>query len=197
MQRRVLCAAVLALAAAVSPAWAQGGGTLAAGIRGGATSSELNGGVVNTDHRWGGTAGAFIAYHNWYTVWGLEANWSQKGGKDTRIDYLEFPLTVGGGISTSQGGFKFRVYTGVGFAVKLSCKSEAPLLNCDDVRSTEWSWPIGIEFGKWTSGGKLVGLDIRYNYGLSDAFTATGNLSVNRTWYFRVILGTRLLQHGG
>jgi hypothetical protein len=195
MNRHVLGTAALVLAAAASPAWGQGGGTLSAGILGGATNSELNGGIVNTDHRWGGTAGAFLAYNNWYSVWGLEANWSQKGGEGTRIDYLEFPLTVGGGISTSQGGLKFRLYTGIGFAAKLSCTSEAQLLNCDDVRSTEWSWPIGIEVGKWTSGGKLIGLDVRYNYGLSDAFTNVGNLSVNRTWYFRLLLGTRLLQH--
>jgi len=195
MSRRIVGIVAAALVAAVGPAGAQGGGTLAAGIKGGATTSELNGGVVNTDSRWGGTAGAFLAYNNWYTVWGLEANWSQKGGKDTRIDYVEFPLTIGGGISTSQGGLSFRVYTGIGFAAKLSCNSEAPLLDCDDVRGTEWSWPIGIEVGKWTSGGKVIGFDVRYNYGLSDAFTTAGNLSVNRTWYFRLVLGTRLLQH--
>lgn len=181
---------LVATALSAAPVHGQGGGTFSAGLAGGGTSSELNGGVVNTDFRWGGTAGAFLAYNNWYTVWALEGNWVQKGGTGTRMSYVEFPLTVGGGISASQGGLLFRLYTGIAFAAKVSCSSDVALIDCDRAKSTEWSWPVGIQFGKWTNGGKLIGVDVRYNLGLSDAFEDL--LPVNRTWYFRAIIGTRL-----
>ena len=74
MHRRALCAVALALCVTAGSAWAQGGGTLTGGIQGGATSSALRGGIVDTEYRWGGTAGAFLAYNNWYTIWALWGN---------------------------------------------------------------------------------------------------------------------------
>ena len=54
----------------------------------------------------------------------------------------------------------------------------------------EWEWPIGVLFGRWSSGQKLYALDLRYSEGISDAFEDVA--ISNRSWQLRFIAGVTL-----
>ncbi len=175
-----------------SPAAAQRGGQKMIGIQGGATTSDLFGGGVNTNSRWGGTAGivtAFRASRN--TVVSLEGNWVQMGGKaaggvdDTRLDYIEVPLLFGGVYPAGNGDIRLRLYSGIAIQFKVSCKSDVG--NCDRTNSPIFAWPLGFMVGRYTESGTFVALDVRYSWGLSDAFN--NSFVYNRSWQFRLILG--------
>ncbi len=174
------------------PASAQRGGDMMIGIQGGATTSDLYGGGVNTNSRWGGTAGIVAGFRSSRnTVIVLEGNWVQMGGKelagagDTRLDYIEVPLLIGGVYPTYNGGVRFRLYTGIAIQFKVGCKSE--LLECERTNSPIWAWPFGLMVGRYTESGTFVALDARYSLGLSDAFT--NSFAYNRSWQFRLVLG--------
>jgi len=184
-------AAFLCLTVA-SPAAAQRGGERMIGIQGGATTSDLFGGGVNTNSRWGGTAGIVMGFRaSRNTVVTLEGNWVQMGGQeagglgDTRLDYIEVPLLVGGVYPTAGGGVRFRLYSGIAIQFKVSCKSD--LFNCDRTNSPIFAWPLGLVIGRYTDSGTFVGLDVRYSWGLSNAFS--DSFVYNRSWQFRLILG--------
>jgi hypothetical protein len=158
-----------------------------AAISGGATVGDLYGGAVNTDSRWGGTAGIAFGIRNWnYQVTSLEVNWVQKGGEGTKLDYIEIPLLVGA-VTRNSMGVGARFYTGIGLAFPIGCSSDAVLLDCDLKKSTEWSWPLGLQFGRWTGPDRFVALDVRYSLALSDAFDTS--IAYNRSWQFRLIIG--------
>jgi len=166
------------------------------GFSAGATTGDLQGGLVDTDARWGFTGGVFGAFrtsHN--TLVGLEVNYVQKGGKDlARLDYIEIPFLVGAVAESDKVNFNF--YTGLGLAFKVGCSlgSDPPptispgvSADCDDAKSTEWAWPIGIGLAVRNANGNLIGLDSRYSIGLSDAFD--GSAARNRSWQFRLYYG--------
>lgn len=182
--RRIGPVALLFALFTVSAARAQGGFVA---VSGGATLGDLYGGAVNTDSRWGGTAGVSLGYQNWnYFVTELGGNWVQKGGGDTRIDYIEIPLLIGG-VARTPSGIGARLYTGIGIAFPISCKSDAQTLACDMKKGTEWAWPIGLQVGRWLGPNRFVALDARYSIGLSDAFDVS--LAANRSWQFRAYVG--------
>jgi hypothetical protein len=157
------------------------------GITGGAASSEIRGGGINTNFKWGGTAGLFVAYRpHWNAVTSLEGYWVQKGGKDADVDYLEFPLTFGGVAPMANGDLRLRGYAGIGVAFRISCSSEITRLDCDRANSTEWTIPFGLMFGRWT-GNRTMAFDVRYSWGLTNVFENVSGQ--NRTWYLRAIIG--------
>jgi len=187
----VLSLAVLLCLVDANPAAAQGSRQLI-GIQGGATTSDLAGGGINTNSRWGGTAGIVTGFRtSRNTVVALEGNWVQMGGKeaggvgDTRLDYIEVPLLFGGVYPTYNGGVRFRLYSGIAIQFKVSCKSD--LANCDRMNSPIWAWPFGLMIGRYTESGTFVALDVRYSLGLSDAFSTS--FAYNRSWQFRLVLG--------
>ena len=101
---RAVLVATLVLAPAV---WAQGPGSKFGAIVGGATLSDFGGDFGgSTGSRWGGTAGLLLGYNAWRTAITLEGDWVQKGGEDTRLDYIEFPLTVGAVAVTGGGAMR-------------------------------------------------------------------------------------------
>ncbi|MEE9247059.1 MAG: outer membrane beta-barrel protein [Gemmatimonadota bacterium] len=162
-----------------------------AGVSGGATSSRLVGGGFSSDARWGGTAGVFVgARTSRNSVINLEGNWLQQGGGDTRLDYIDVPLTVGAVVPSADRMWRFRGYAGIGLAFKVSCSSDTSFLNCGSAKSTVWSLPFGFMFGRVLQGGKVLALDIRYSLGLSDAFT-TSSVD-NRSWQFRALFAIPL-----
>lgn len=186
---RVWGAGAVMLCAVLVPAYAgaQGVAGTYLGVSGGATYSDLYGGAVNTDSRWGGTAGVFLGARTWnYLAVALEGNWEQKGGGDVRLDYIDVPLTVGG-IVMPAGDFRLRAYGGIGVAFKVGCDSGDLDLSCDLAKGTEWNLPFGIMFGRNTGGARFVALDARYVIGLSDAFEAA--LPYSRSWQFRAMIG--------
>ncbi len=163
------------------------GGSTSFGLSGGASSSQLSGGSINTDFRWGVMAGAYASFRpSRNTVTAFEANWVQKGGGDTRLDYIEVPFTVGAAGPLGGSEWAGRLYTGIGIGFKVSCSSDATLLDCDNANSTEWAWPFGLMVSRFGSSGRPVGFDLRYSVGLSDVSAA---FAQNRAWQMRVFLG--------
>ncbi len=175
-----------------SPAVAQ---TTIAAVQGGATLSDFTstGSGFFSNTRWGGTAGLLAGRTFGRNAQvNFEVNWVQKGGGDVRVDYVEVPLTVGGGLVAARG-WNVRGYAGIGVGFKTSCKDSTAGVSldaCTGVKDTEWTVPFGILFGKWTDSGKFFGIDTRFSFGLSDVFD---NLSVkNRSLQLRAIIGTKV-----
>jgi len=161
------------------------------GISAGMTMGDLHDPALDTDSRFGGTAGILTGIRpSRNTVVNLGAHWVQKGGGETRLDYLEIPLTVGGVALIQDGAYRSRFYTGLAMGVKLACNSEPPFLSCDDAARIEWVWPIGLLFSRWSSGDQFFALDIRYTESLSDAFESV--VVSNRSWQLRLITGIQI-----
>ena len=179
----VACALALA---GTRTAAAQGQGQKFGGIIGGATLSDFSNFYNDTDTRWGGTAGLFFGTNQGRTAPVLEVIWVQKGGGDMHIDYIEPALTFGGVVPLGEtGAARMRFYGGVSWAFKISCGGVEDAI-CDQANGDEWSLPAGLQLAK-VSGDKFFGLDVRYNFSLSDAIENTDFM--NRTWYFRVFFG--------
>ena len=118
---RAVFVATLVLASA---AWGQGPGSKFGAIVGGATLSDFGGDFGGSSgSRWGGTAGLLLGVNAWRTAITLESDWVQKGGEDTRLDYIELPLTVGAIAVAGGGAMRARIYSGISFGFKLSCDS--------------------------------------------------------------------------
>jgi len=158
------------------------------GVQAGASLSGFVNEVAVTDSRWGFTGGLFAGMRPQRNMGlTLEANWVQKGvkasdvdGSGVRLDYLQVPFTVSG------GGGGVSAYIGIGIGFKVGC-SAASQVTCDSAKSTEWTLPFGLMYQTSLANGKLIGFDIRYDLGLSDAFE---NSSIrNRAWLFRVQFG--------
>ena len=155
------------------------------GISGGLTSGDLAQPGSSTSSRSGWMAGLFYgAGTSQNSDLMLEANYVQKGGGQTQLDYVEVPFTFGLAIPTDVG-VRFRIYTGIGFGFRVGCEAVPPF-HCNNAKDVEWTWPIGAAVGFW-SRSVLVAGDIRYSYGLSDAFKTS--LASNRSWQFRLFLG--------
>ena len=161
---------------------------------GGATSSELRGGAINSDFKWGGTVGLQTGFRASYnTVVTVEASWVQMGGKfgdeETTLSYIEVPFMFGGVAPLGDSDWRVRLATGLGIGFKVGCSTDSAT-QCDFTNSPLVSWPIGLTFARWPRDGAVIGIDIRYSVGLGDAFkNAFAN---NYSWQFRVILGKQL-----
>ncbi len=156
------------------------------GVVGGATVMDF--GSVNADSRWGGVAGltAGVRTASW-SVLNLEVAWTRRGSDGVRLDYIDIPVMIGAvGRSGRQGEFRGRFYTGIGVGFKVACQGSVAL-SCDAAKGTHWYWPSGLLFGRWSPDGTFVGLDVRYDWGLSDAFDASR--AFNRGFQFRMLLG--------
>jgi hypothetical protein len=187
--------AVIVATLLVAPAaWAQGPGSTFGAIVGGASLSDFGGDYGgSSSSRWGGTAGLLLGYNAWRTSVTLEGDWVQKGGEDTRLDYIEFPLTVGAIAVTGGGAMRARIYSGISFGFKVSCSSDLNVSGisvCDDASGTEWGWPFGLQLAKVNENNSFVGLDVKYTVALSDAFDAID--AYNRPWQFRLMFGKLL-----
>ncbi|UCG87798.1 MAG: hypothetical protein JSW71_04430 [Gemmatimonadota bacterium] len=160
------------------------------GASGGVSIGDLGGAGFATSVRVGGTAGLFGGVRPTRNmVLNLGTNWVQKGGGETRLDYVEVPLTVGGVALIEDGLYRGRFYTGLSLGIKVGCSSNLRL-PCGEAAATEWAWPIGLLVGRWGSGSHFLALDVRYTHGLSDAFES---VPVNtRSWQFRLLTGWRI-----
>jgi hypothetical protein len=184
---RTGCALLTALVLAAS-ASAQGPGTKFAAVIGGATLSDIDNFPVVEDDRWGATAGALVGINAGRTAATLEALWIQKGGGETRLDYIELPLTLGAIVAPEGKTYRLRLYSGISVGFKVSCSSD--LLDCDNAKGTEWGWPIGFQIAKVTNSASFFGIDVRYTFPLSDAFEFAE--AHNRVWAFRLMFGKQI-----
>jgi len=183
---------VLALGLVVAtPAAAQRSKSMV-GISAGATTSDIEGGFINTSSQWGFIGGIFGTFRTSYnSMVGLEANYVQKGGKDLAdLAYIDIPFIIGAVIPTDNDALNFNFYTGIGFGIKVSCSEDSGSSlsdACDRAKSTEWTWPLGLAFAVRSASGKYFGLDGRYSIGISDAFEGSG--AHNRSWQFKALFG--------
>ena len=187
--RLVALGVLVAIAGAGRPLTAQE--TQIAGIHGGATVSALSNweaGLIS-DGRWGGTAGGFFARAvNRAAQLNLEVNWVQMGGPDVKLDYVDIPITVGGGIVGWGSSANVRAYVGASIGFKVSCSADDDLLDpCASAKGTQWTLPLGLVVGKWLESGRFLGLDTRFLWGLSDVSDSID--AKVRSWQFRVVLG--------
>lgn len=157
------------------------------GVSGGYSLSNLGG--IGSDWMGSGTAGLYGAVRTWsHTVIMLEGNWAKRGIEGASTTQLEFPLLFGAG--TDQGDVIVRGYTGIRFGFELSCEDgdvHAGRYQCANTNSTQWAWPLGLQLGKQLQNGMVVGLDVRYAYGLSNAYSSS--TVWNQSWEFKVVIG--------
>ena len=190
MRLRLLTALVAITGLAAGPAFAQragGEGSFLIGLAGGATTSDFSN--PDTESRWGYTAGLWIGKPTYRSLAMLEVNWVQKGGEDTRLDYLEVPLTFGGLARTRNGVSRARFYTGIAAAFEMGCESSIAAV-CNNMTSVEWTVPIGLMIGRYNQRGRVVALDVRYLIPLSEAFdSGTFGGAWNQNWQFRLMIG--------
>jgi hypothetical protein len=156
------------------------------GLAGGAAYSSLTNYNVSNEWRWGATAGVFGGVTTFdYSFVELAPSWIQLGGGDFGVDYIEIPLMLGGMVPMGNRDALFRLYAGVGINVKLSCDEG---VDCDAVNSTMWTLPIGLSFAKAVGNGRFIGIDARYNLGLSDTFDGLSEVT-QRSWRFGAFFG--------
>lgn len=185
---RIGSALVVTLSIFTASASAQGPGTRFGAITGGATLSDMDHQSTASDSRWGGTAGLLVGMNTGRTALTFEGTWVQKGGGDTRLDYIELPLTFGAVVAPQGGAARGRFYSGISVAFKVSCSSTIP--SCNNAEGTEWGWPIGLQLAKVTEAGSFFGIDVKYTVALSDAFEFSDGF--NRPWAFRLMFGKQL-----
>lgn len=164
------------------------------GVQGGATLNGLTNWETGlfSDGRWGGTAGLFFGRSfNRTADLSLEANWVQMGGPSVRMDYVDIPITIGGGIVGRPGSTNVRLYVGASVGFKVSCNADDAFIDyCDSASGTQWTLPAGLLIGKWLDSGRFLGVDTRFVWGLSDVsdnFKARG-----QSLQFRLVLGNRM-----
>jgi hypothetical protein len=200
MKRFAPLVVALALVLAFAPQAEAQSSPMRLGLKGGAVTSSVGGDYWSVgDWKWGGIAGVLGEYHvARQTYVGLEAYWVQKGGKrvgfsqgstqDLNLEYIQVPLTIG--YVNQFGDWESSLYIGISIAFQISCKIQptgsSSSTDCDDTslpskKTTDWSIPFGFAFMR-DLGGSLLGLDIRYDFGLSDVFDNT-NVR-NRSWQF-------------
>jgi hypothetical protein len=157
------------------------------GLAGGANLSDFSDdfGDYSTDSRWGANIGLVMGVRTKDRMsLSVEPAWSQMGGADGPIDYLEVPVLIGG-MARSGSATRFGGYSGIIPAFKLSCGIEQPSGSCDDLKGSAWFLPLGARFYRQAGAGKWIGLDVRYAIPLGSSFES---VSVNqRAWSFRLV----------
>ena len=182
--------AILALAPVAS-----GHGQIAhvyGGFTGGATYNNITDyEAINSDWRWGGTAGLMAGVvTSKHTFVELSPSWTQMGGGEARLDYVEVPLPSGVLLPIGDGNTLFRGYLGVTASFKVSCTAETATV-CDAAKGTFWALPMGVSVVRVLGGGRFVGLDTRYApFPIYHVFEETR--AVQRSWQFRAMFGLPL-----
>lgn len=185
-----LIVAILAVAA-VAPAHAQIAHYYA-GLTGGATYGKITNDVdLNTDWRWGGTAGLMAGWvTSKFHFVELAPSWTQMGGGNVRIDYVDIPLNSGVLLPLGDHNTLLRAYMGIVLSLKVSCTADVAAV-CDAAKGTFWAWPLGVSVVRVLGGGRFVGVDTRYApLPIYHAFE--GSDAVQRSWQFRALFGLPL-----
>jgi len=178
---------VALILAAPAPASGQAPGSKFVALIGGAVHSDL-GSFVNTDGRWGGTAGVLLGVNTSWSSFTVEGNWIQKGDESTHLDYIEVPVTVGRVMLLRNGKTRARLYAGLSLGFKTSCESE--VLDCDLAEDKELGLPLGFQFATVRGANSFIGIDVRYSYPLIEVYDDLD--AHNRPWQFRLMFGRTL-----
>jgi hypothetical protein len=182
---RKLTALLIVGVLAVSAEAVEGQARTLFGVTGGATYTNFSSSSGSSS--WGGIFGVAVGVRQWnWTVINLEASWAQRGSDRIKLDYIDVPLLFGGSQDLGDG-LRLRGYTGIQVGYNLSCDSSVVGVNCDNVKDWQWSWPIGVQLGKYRTGGSFIAADVRYAWALNDTFD--NRIGGNRGWEFKLIVG--------
>lgn len=157
------------------------------GFAAGANLSDFSDefGVYSTDSRWGANIGLVLGMRTTNRMsFSIEPAWSQMGGADGAVDYVEVPVLIGG-LARSSDAMRFGGYTGITPAFKVSCSIDSPAGSCDNLKGSAWFLPLGVRAYRQAGAGKWIGIDVRYSIPLVSSFET---VDVNqRTWAFRLV----------
>lgn len=179
--------------------------TLTVGIEAGPSLSKFSGPSIRApSYIVGGFAGAFVEYRRSDLVsFPIGISWVRKGGEGATLanapftittSYLEIPVLVNLTAPATTAGH-LGIYVGLSAGFQLGCdvKGEDGTVACGETEifdtnpeKMEWAVPFGIEYDRELSNGQLIGVDIRYSYGLTDLFTSGDANLESRTWMFLV-----------
>ena len=155
------------------------------GVTGGATYTGFS--SYSRGSKMGGIFGVTAGVRQWnWTVINVEASWAQRGADGVDLDHVDVPLLFGGS-SDLGNGVRVRGYTGIQVGYNISCNSTVVGVNCSRINKWQWAWPVGLQIGKYRSGGNFIAADVRYAWFLNDAFDNL--ISNQRGWEFKLILG--------
>lgn len=130
----------------------------------------------------GGVGGLFIGQQLNDTLgWRLEGLFSQKGAKNAeagedfkfKLTYIDVPLLLTLGPSSSSGDTRFNVFTGPQFSFNLKAEDEFLGVTTDrddDIKSSDFGWVLGAGLEK----GRITA-DARYTLGLSNIAEGVGS----------------------
>lgn len=175
----------------------------ALGIEAGPSLSKFSGPSVRGP---GNVTGAFVGIFGEYRTTRLSSipfgvNYVQKGGTGRTLAdapfeittaYLEIPVMLNFTTPTNTAG-SLGVYAGfsVGFRLDCEVESDSGESACGGTEifdttpeNVELAVPFGIEYDRELANGHLIGVDVRYTYGLSDLFTSSDAKLKSRTWQF-------------
>ena len=200
---KMAVAAALIMGLSASPALAQEGGSLFLGLAAGGSYAGLRGDFLSSEanvrgYTWGFVGGAtFEAFvkRNAFSI-RVEALYTQKGtggipeglnNIDLNLAYIDVPVMLNLNVPLS---YKWSVafYTGISVGFNISCdlsSSDGSSVSCADSsedvnpKSTDIGWPFGLGIEYWPSGraGNYLAFDVRYVYGISNAFEdSVGNV---------------------
>lgn len=157
------------------------------GLTAGATLSDLSAGGASSGSRWGFTAGAVTGAVTFdYSFIQFEPAWTQTGGDDLRLDYLDIPVLIGALVPLGNRSTILRMYGGVGVGFKLGCKAgSVTAFACGSANGTVWTLPVGISLLREVGDSRFIGLDARYAAPLSNSIDL-GSVKT-RSWQFRGI----------
>lgn len=151
------------------------------GIKGGVNIANYNDDAGSRDARIGFNAGILLHFHvKPQLAFQPELVYSQQGADfgsvKQKVDYINFPFLFQ--YLFNRG---FRLQTGPQIGVRAESELEydngVEVNNKRDIHSTDVSWVFG--FGYLSSSN--LGVDVRYNYGLTDVGKGPGELK-NRVW---------------
>jgi len=152
------------------------------GIKGGVNISSLD---VKDGVDWDSKAGVHLgglAHIHLAPHWGVQPElvFSQQGGEykgdKWKINYLNIPVLL-----QYMTGTGFRIQTGpqLGFALSSEAKQgDVEIDNNDDVNTLDLSWSFGASY--LFPGG--IGVDARYNHGISDVYEPSNYEVRNRVF---------------
>jgi hypothetical protein len=165
-----------------------------AGFAVGGTRSVLAQHPQQTEPRWGPAVGLMTGVVGFdYYFLEFAPSWTRMGGGDTRLDYVDLTLLLGGAFPLFGPAVVLRPFVGITLDVEIGCA--APDGVCPYAVSPTWSVPVGLSVVRTVRGGHFLGADLRYVAGLSHVFSNT--YITHRAWQLRALFGFPLAGAAG
>lgn len=170
------------------------------GLTIGPSYATLSGSLIDSSKGAYGVHMGLNFEHDYGSRWLLDVElaYSQKGVSDTPFDgeildfrhnYFELPITLNRLFQISGGPWAVSPYAGVAVALNLDCgfryEGESEYTDCEEgtpggnAASYDIGIPIGVGLRRRYPGGSGLGAEIRYTFGLRNAFDQEGQTARN------------------